>query len=68
MRADLPPPSRERNFGAELDSLLGVASWSTPSREGIFAPVDEIPDGAPAWWFGDEEASQSFLAAQGVQL
>jgi hypothetical protein len=28
----------------------------------------EVDEGAPWWWDGDEEASQSFLAAQGVQL
>jgi len=44
---------------AEFDSELGVSQWRH-SRDATAraAPVD---DGAPSWWYGDEEASQSFL-------
>jgi hypothetical protein len=30
--------------------------------------VDTRPEGAPAWWESDEEASQSFMAAYGGGL
>jgi hypothetical protein len=26
----------------------------------------DIPENAPAWWHGDEDASQSFFMAMGV--
>jgi hypothetical protein len=50
---------------AEVDAAFGVAAWDTPfgSRYRI-----DRPDGAPAWWAGDEEASQGFLRAMGVGL
>lgn len=50
----------------EFDNELQVRIWRVPG--GAKAPVDTRPEGAPAWWDSDEEASQSFLAAQGVVL
>jgi hypothetical protein len=48
-----------------IDNELGVAAWPGPVPHRRSVPV--IP-GAPAWWAGEEEASDSFLAAMGVQL
>lgn len=49
-----------------LDSELGVHLWRVPGQAEP-EPV-EIEEGAPWWWNGEEDASQSFLAAQGVVL
>lgn len=49
-----------------LDADLEVRRWLTP---GQVAPKPvEVEEGAPWWWHGDEDASQAFLAAQGVVL
>lgn len=50
-----------------FDNDLGVTGWTTPGRSRTFerAPEDE---GAPLWWHGAEEASQSFLSSLGIQL
>jgi len=45
----------------ELDQQLSVLRWKVPGG-GRFEDV-EIEEGAPSWWVGDEEASQSSLAA-----
>jgi hypothetical protein len=47
---------------AELDKELTVIRWQVPGGANKFADV-EIEEGAPSWWAGDEEASQSSLAA-----
>lgn len=47
-----------------IDLTLGVASWPTPTGPRR-RPVD-VPRDAPAWWLGDEEASQSFMREMGV--
>lgn len=52
----------------ELDQQLKVKRWRiTPQDTDPYAdvPVDE---GAPWWWDGDEEASDTFLQAQGIDL
>lgn len=46
----------------ELDSELSVARWQVPGDGNKYAEV-KIEDGAPSWWAGDEEASQTSLAA-----
>jgi hypothetical protein len=57
----------------QFDMSLDVRSWRVPGQawEAPVARVVEI-DGemrkAPAWWRGDEDASQSFLAQMGVTL
>lgn len=54
-----------RDYRAEFIHALGVASWTSPLSELVVKPtVDE----GPAWWHGDEDASQSFMAAMGVNL
>jgi hypothetical protein len=50
----------------QFDNALGVRSWATPGR--TIRPQKERPAGAPVWWEDDEQASASFLAAQGVSL
>lgn len=51
---------------ARLDNDLAVRLWTTPWQAAP-EPV-AVEDGAPWWWAGDEDASQSFLVAQGVTL
>lgn len=46
----------------ELDQELGVIRWQTPGHGNKYADT-EVEEGAPAWWAGDEEASQATLAA-----
>jgi hypothetical protein len=51
----------------ELDNQLGVTNWRTsrvPSRRR--RATADIPDNAPSWWQGDEDASQSFLQAMRI--
>lgn len=52
---------------ARLDNSLQVRQWRTPWQEAP-EPAADLEDGAPWWWAGDEEASQSVLAAYGVTL
>lgn len=52
----------------QLDHELKVRRWRiTPDDED---PYQDVPkeEGAPWWWDGAEEASASFLEAQGIQL
>lgn len=53
-------PKQEDRTG--MDHRWNVASWRVPSD------VPPVPreDGTPAWWRGDEDASQSFLREMGV--
>ena len=48
-----------------LDQELGVSGWRTI---GSSQPVRQknVQDNAPAWWQGDEEASQSFMQSMRV--
>jgi hypothetical protein len=41
---------------------LSVLRWQVPGGGNKYAEV-EIEEGAPSWWAGDEEASQSALAS-----
>jgi hypothetical protein len=50
----------------QFDGQLGVSAWATPSQ-----PMSEPEPrdvGAPWWWEGAEEASDSFLTSMGVTL
>lgn len=49
-----------------FDAQLGVGGWGTPSSD--MRPVEARDPSAPWWWHGDEDASQSFLTAMGVNL
>jgi len=56
----------EEQARAKFDADLGVSAWAVPGHER--RPAAPQPDGAPWWWTGAEDASQSFLAAMGVTL
>jgi hypothetical protein len=56
----------EGSAQARLDNDLDVSRWLLPGQAAP-KPVETDP-GAPWWWHGDEDASQAFLAAQGVSL
>lgn len=61
---DEDPEVTRRRF----DNELGVKRWlRTDTETSRYADAVTEP-GAPWWWEGDEEASASFLAAQGVTL
>lgn len=49
-----------------FDAQLGVPGWTVPGRTP--RPVEPRDAGAPWWWQGAEDASQSFLASMGVSL
>lgn len=51
---------------ARLAQELGAGGWAVPGQRR--RPEPEREPGTPPWWHGDEEASQSFLAAVGLRL
>jgi hypothetical protein len=51
----------------QLNNQLGVDAWRVPGDEKPMEMPYREP-GAPVWWFGEEDASDSFLAAMGVNL
>lgn len=60
---DPDQPERARR---ELDRALDVDLWRVPGVP-LRAPRRDVEGRrAPAWWHGDEDASQSFLHAVGV--
>ncbi|MEU9323186.1 hypothetical protein AB0D91_05140 [Streptomyces canus] len=52
---------------ARFDADLGVSAWALPGRDRR-EPEPQQDTGAPWWWTGAEDASQSFLASMGVAL
>ena len=57
----------EEQARARFDADLGVSAWASPGH--ARKAIEQTPDdGAPWWWRGAEDASQSFLAAMGVSL
>lgn len=51
-----------------FDADLGVRRWRvTDAAEDRYADA-VIDEGAPWWWEGDAEASDSFLKSMGVKL
>jgi hypothetical protein len=57
----------EEQARARFDHSLGVSAWAYPGRDRLdIEPAQD--DGAPWWWTGPEDASQSFLASMGVTL
>lgn len=57
----------EEQARARFDADLGVSAWAAPGH--ARKPVQpKRDDGAPWWWTGAEDASQSFLASMGVTL
>jgi hypothetical protein len=55
-------PERPRRL---LDQTLDVGEWRTIGRPHR-SKTDEVPDNAPSWWQGDEEASQAFLQSMRI--
>jgi hypothetical protein len=70
---DLERLARLAALGARADPAgrlaaeHGAAAWQVPGDQHRRALPPPEP-GAPPWWHGDEEASQSFLAAVGLKL
>jgi hypothetical protein len=56
----------------KLDDVFEVATWNSPFKlQTVQREVTaiDVPEGKPpAWWHGDEEASQGFLRTMGVNL
>jgi len=46
----------------EFDNELGVIRWQVPGGGNKYADA-VIEEGAPAWWAGDDEASEGSLEA-----
>lgn len=63
----LPQPEKEHPDPRQeyLDGPLRVDDWAAPG-EYVKPPSEDIPQGAPSWWRGDEDASQSFFKAMGI--
>lgn len=51
---------------AQFDNELRVPLWRMDRDSEVIE--DTRPEGAPAWWDSDEEASNSFLSSMGVNL
>ena len=66
-RLDVKDGENAEDVRRKFDGDLGVGGWVIPGREEAAAQRPRI-EGAPAWWVDDEEASSSFLKAQGVIL
>jgi hypothetical protein len=56
----------------KLDDLFEVSAWHSPLTPQVVqrkVTAIDVPGGKPpAWWHGDEDASQSFLQSMGVNL
>lgn len=48
-----------------LDQELSVSEWRTIGNTRLRRRAD-VPNNAPAWWQGDEEASQSFMQSMRI--
>lgn len=57
--------SENRNPRTDFDNTMLINDWKVP---GIIEEklAVEIPN-APDWWRGDEQASESFFKAMGIQ-
>ncbi len=60
LRYDEKNPDKPRQ---DFERIMQVAEWQLPGGEYVPAQREE---GAPSWWYGDEDASQSFLQSVGV--
>jgi hypothetical protein len=64
--SQLPQASNEQpDPRGDLDTALLVSEWRTPRTKPI---TEELPPGAPSWWRGEEEASESFFKSMGIRL
>lgn len=63
-----------RNPRQEFDKVFETEVWQVPvnfkEMPSTNRTVDreEVEEGAPDWWTGDEDASQEFIQSMGVQL
>lgn len=60
---DKTDPEKVRQL---FDQHLEVNTWRTPGAERKRQRPKGVPDNAPSWWKGDEDASQTFLHAMGI--
>jgi hypothetical protein len=71
MVRNLPDDDDEgRRVRQQLDSDLDTFHWRVPGLN-VRAPQPRAAStepAPPAWWHGDEEASQIFLQAMGVNV
>jgi hypothetical protein len=61
-RLDVGENENPAEVRLQFDRDLSVLRWQVPGGGNKYAEV-EIEEGAPSWWAGDEEASQSALAS-----
>lgn len=52
----------------KIDNQLKVKRWRVLEEQQDPYADKPVEDGAPWWWDGDEEASDSFLSSMNVQL
>jgi hypothetical protein len=50
----------------DLDRWLEIGSWPTPAMRRTSYDDEQREPGAPDWWHGDEEASQTFFKSMGI--
>jgi hypothetical protein len=69
MLQTLPEPTEADQNPREqhVDGPLDVVRWEIPSFEVERAPTDEVPEGAPAWWSGEESAVTDLLRGMGIK-
>jgi len=60
LRYDEKNPDKPRT---DFNRTMMVDDWQLPG--GDYVPAKN-ESGAPSWWYGDEDASQSFLQSVGV--
>jgi hypothetical protein len=63
-RLIMPDEKTNPDPRGDLDRILEVDYWSTPVTTPTRAA--DVPPEAPVWWRGEEEASQSFFTAMGI--
>jgi hypothetical protein len=65
----LPYPDEKENPDprGDLDRDLEVALWETPTTRRRYRDAPVATDGAPAWWHGDEEATDAFVRGMGIK-
>jgi hypothetical protein len=65
MITELPDADKEHPDPRDeyVDGPLDVANWEIPGQP---RPDVDTPPGAPSWWKGDEDASQSFFKRVGI--
>lgn len=65
-RLHVPEGKTADSARKRFDGQLGVPGWGSPGVE--HKEPEPREEGAPWWWSGAEDASQSFLRSMGVTL